>query len=86
MSKQARWAWALAAVVVTALVLVVFFALALTSEVLRISVSIGIARWPEHGADVDALMQAADRAMYRCKHGKSPEPVIADPVAGPPVS
>lgn len=56
------------------------------TEVLRIAVSIGIARWPEHGADVDALMQAADRAMYRCKHGKSPEPVIADPVAGPPVS
>ncbi|MFM8796808.1 MAG: PAS domain-containing sensor histidine kinase, partial [Betaproteobacteria bacterium] len=37
MSKQARWAWALAAVVVTALVLVVFFALALTGEVLPIS-------------------------------------------------
>lgn len=37
MSKQARWAWALAAVVVTALALVVFFALALTSDVLRIS-------------------------------------------------
>jgi nitrogen fixation/metabolism regulation signal transduction histidine kinase len=37
MSKQARWAWALAAVVVTALVLVVFFALALTSDVARIT-------------------------------------------------
>ena len=37
MTKQARWAWALAAVVLTALVLVVFFALALTSEVVSIT-------------------------------------------------
>lgn len=37
MTKQARWAWALAAVVITALVLVVFFVLALTGEVSRIS-------------------------------------------------
>lgn len=52
-------------------------------EVLHIAVSIGIACWPEHGADVDALMQAADRAMYRCKQSESPEPVIAEPVVGP---
>jgi len=37
MTKQARWAWALAAVVITALVLVVFFVLALTGEVARIT-------------------------------------------------
>ena len=37
MTKQARWAWALTAVVVTALVLVVTFVLALTGEVQRIS-------------------------------------------------
>ncbi len=37
MSKQARWAWALAAVVVTALLLVVAFVLALTGEVARIT-------------------------------------------------
>ena len=37
MTKQARWAWALSAVVVTALVLVVAFVLALTGEVARIT-------------------------------------------------
>ena len=50
------------------------------SEVLRISVSIGIARWPEHGADTDALLQAADRAMYRCKQSADLQPVMADPL------
>lgn len=50
------------------------------SEVLRISVSIGIARWPEHGGDSDALMQAADRAMYRCKHGDDQQPVMGEPL------
>ncbi len=47
------------------------------SEVLRISVSIGIARWPEHGADTDALMQAADRAMYQSKKSADQQPVMA---------
>jgi nitrogen fixation/metabolism regulation signal transduction histidine kinase len=37
MTKQARWAWALSAVVLTALALVVAFVLALTGEVARIS-------------------------------------------------
>jgi diguanylate cyclase (GGDEF)-like protein len=46
-------------------------------EVLRISVSIGSSRWPEHGDNTDALMQAADRAMYRCKHGNNQKPVMA---------
>ena len=50
------------------------------SEVLRISVSIGIARWPEHGGDSDALMQAADRAMYRCKHSDDQKPVMGEPL------
>lgn len=48
-------------------------------EVVRISVSIGIARWPEHGADTDALIQAADRAMYRCKQSSNQQPVLAEP-------
>ena len=50
------------------------------SEVLHISVSIGIARWPEHGADTDSLMQAADRAMYLCKQSADLQPVMADPL------
>jgi diguanylate cyclase (GGDEF)-like protein/PAS domain S-box-containing protein len=45
--------------------------------VLRISVSIGIARWPEHGSDIDALMQAADQAMYRSKNSDDQLPVMA---------
>ncbi|MFN5118383.1 MAG: diguanylate cyclase domain-containing protein [Cyanobacteriota bacterium] len=47
--------------------------------VVKISVSIGIARWPEHGADTDALMQAADRAMYLCKQSGNQQPVLAEP-------
>ena len=57
------------------------------NEELRISVSIGVARWPEHGSDTDALMQAADRAMYQSKKSANKNPVLADcpsePVAGP---
>lgn len=47
--------------------------------VLRISVSIGIARWPEHGSDIDALMQAADQAMYLSKKSDDQNPVMAEP-------
>jgi diguanylate cyclase (GGDEF)-like protein len=37
-------------------------------EILAVSVSIGIACWPEHGSDADSLLDAADAAMYRSKH------------------
>jgi len=57
------------------------------TEELRISVSIGVARWPEHGSDTDAVMQAADRAMYQSKRSANKNPVLADcpsePAAGP---
>lgn len=33
----------------------------------RISASFGIARWPDHAADADQLLQVADQAMYRAK-------------------
>ena len=33
----------------------------------QINASIGIARFPDHGTDADALLQAADAAMYRAK-------------------
>ena len=34
----------------------------------RIGASIGVALYPTHGADLDVLMKAADRAMYVIKH------------------
>jgi GGDEF domain-containing protein len=40
-------------------------------------VSIGIARWPEHGSDTDGLMQAADRAMYLSKKSADKHPLMA---------
>ena len=34
---------------------------------ISISASIGVARWPEHAADADGLLDAADNAMYQAK-------------------
>jgi diguanylate cyclase (GGDEF)-like protein/PAS domain S-box-containing protein len=41
--------------------------LVVRGEVLRPCASLGLALWPEDGADADALLAAADRAMYRAK-------------------
>ncbi|MBJ7608484.1 MAG: EAL domain-containing protein [Candidatus Dormibacteraeota bacterium] len=35
----------------------------------RLTASIGIAAYPDHGRDLDQLLAAADRAMYTAKHG-----------------
>jgi diguanylate cyclase (GGDEF)-like protein len=40
-----------------------------TARELRISASIGVAIFPHDGADSDALLLAADSAMYRAKAG-----------------
>ncbi len=37
-----------------------------------VGVSIGVALWPEDGDSAAALLQTADRAMYRRKHGAEP--------------
>lgn len=50
----------------------------LRAAVLQISVSIGIARYPEHGSHCDDLMQAADRAMYHSKKSDDHKPVLAE--------
>jgi len=34
-----------------------------------VGTSIGISLFPEHGRTADALLQCADRAMYRSKSG-----------------
>jgi diguanylate cyclase (GGDEF)-like protein len=41
----------------------------LTPEMPPIGLSIGVVSCPEHGNDADALMELADRAMYRAKAG-----------------
>jgi diguanylate cyclase (GGDEF)-like protein len=38
-----------------------------TGADLAVSVSVGAACWPTDGADLDALLDAADRALYRAK-------------------
>jgi diguanylate cyclase (GGDEF)-like protein/PAS domain S-box-containing protein len=39
---------------------------------IQISASVGIARYPDQGATADALLQAADRAMYAAKEANRP--------------
>lgn len=34
-----------------------------------VSISVGVATYPEHGHTIDQLMKAADRALYRAKEG-----------------
>ena len=36
-------------------------------EALRVRVSVGIAIWPRHGVELQALVEAADQAMYQAK-------------------
>ncbi len=48
-------------------------------EDVHASISIGIARWPDHGADAESLVVAADAAMYRAKHGSGDHIQFAHP-------
>ncbi len=44
------------------------------SKMERISVSVGIATFPDHGATLDNIMAAADKAMYADKEHRAPPP------------
>jgi diguanylate cyclase (GGDEF)-like protein len=52
----------------------------LQEHVLRGTVSVGIAMYPEDGSSKDALLTAADVAMYKAKHARreAAEPTAAD--------
>ncbi|WP_338762895.1 diguanylate cyclase [Massilia sp. METH4] len=43
--------------------------LTVNKDVLSASASFGVAAYPHHGDSAEALLQAADAAMYRAKHG-----------------
>jgi two-component system cell cycle response regulator len=47
-----------------------------------LTISIGIARFPEHGQTPDALLHAADTALYRAKAGGRNRVVMADIAEG----
>jgi diguanylate cyclase (GGDEF)-like protein len=62
-----------------------------TSKNLMLTLSLGVAQWPAHGGDFEALSKAADRAMYDAKNrGRNlvryygePEPIVAGNVREP---
>jgi GGDEF domain-containing protein len=41
---------------------------------MHLTASIGCARYPEHGTDVDTLLEVADRSMYKMKRSRSLHP------------
>lgn len=52
----------------------------------RVSASVGVARWPDHAGDADTLLRVADNAMYVAKQGvasqqagQPPAIALADP-------
>ena len=51
----------------------------------RISASVGVARWPDHAEDADGLLNAADNAMYAAKQrsGEHPAIALAEPLNPP---
>jgi len=47
----------------------------------RLTASIGVAVYPDHGLDLDQLLSAADRAMYSAKHSGRDRLVRATPLS-----
>jgi two-component system cell cycle response regulator len=48
---------------------------------LRVTVSIGLATWPGPGDDAEALLEAADKALYRAKQGGRNRVAAANPAS-----
>lgn len=46
----------------------------------QVTVSIGVAAYPDHGADRDVLIRSADEALYRAKHEGRDRVVVAPPL------
>jgi len=59
---------------------------AIADQAVTITASAGIGMYPQHGADGDALMKSADRALFAAKHAGKNTVRIADPAAPVPAS
>jgi len=47
----------------------------------RISASVGLARYPDHGGTAAELLRASDQAMYQAKHAGGSGAHVAEPGA-----
>src|SRR5207302_224715 len=47
----------------------------------RITISAGVAFYPDHGEDIETLLQAADAALYRAKDSGRDRLVVYEPIA-----
>jgi diguanylate cyclase (GGDEF)-like protein len=50
----------------------------------RVTVSLGVGVWPDDGRDAEALLAAADRALYAAKQGGRDRVMAASAVPVPP--
>ena len=58
----------------------------LGADEVRVTISIGVAAFPQHGGRTDTLMQQADQALYAAKGSGRDRVVLADPDADSPLA